>query len=47
MDFDIHLTLACLREAPLCGAKAGILAFGIGFVEVVVCLFGQLIEAVF
>ena len=22
-DFDIHLTLACLREAPPCGAKAG------------------------
>jgi hypothetical protein len=27
MDFDIHLTFACLREAA--SAKAGILEFGI------------------
>jgi hypothetical protein len=27
--FDIHLAFACLREALPCGAKAGILTFGI------------------
>jgi len=26
-SFDIHLAIACLREAPPCGAKAGILKF--------------------
>jgi hypothetical protein len=28
-DLDIHLTFACLREAPPCGTKAGILNFDI------------------
>jgi hypothetical protein len=41
------LTFACLREAPPCGAKAGILAFGIAFVEIVVSPFSQLIKTVF
>ena len=27
LNFDIHLESACLREAPACGTKAGILAF--------------------
>jgi hypothetical protein len=27
LDFDIRLTFACLREAPPCGTKAGILKF--------------------
>jgi hypothetical protein len=47
LNLDIHLTFACLREAPPCGPKAGILAFGIAFVEKLVCPFGQLIETVF
>jgi len=29
LNFDIHLAFACLREAAPCGAKAGILKFGI------------------
>jgi hypothetical protein len=44
LRLDIHLTFACLREAA--SAKAGILAFGIGFVEITICLFGQLIETI-
>ncbi len=38
LNFDIHLTIACLREAA--SAKAGILVLGIAFVEVMVCPFG-------
>jgi hypothetical protein len=37
LNLDIHLTFACLREAA--SAKAGILAFAIAFIKVVVCLF--------
>jgi hypothetical protein len=55
LNFDIHLTFACLREAPPpealrragASAKAGILAFAIAFIKVVVCLFGQLVETIF
>jgi len=47
LNFDIHLTFACLHEVPPCGAMAGILVFGIAFIEIVVCPFGQLIETVF
>jgi hypothetical protein len=52
--WPIHLTFACLpctstvqglHEAA--SAKAGILVFGIAFIEIVVCPFGQLIETVF
>jgi hypothetical protein len=45
LDLDIPLTFACLREAA--SAKAGILAFVIIFTEIVVCLFGQLVETIF
>jgi len=43
LRLDIHLTFACLREAA--SAKAGILAFGIAFVEIMVRSFGQFIES--
>jgi hypothetical protein len=45
LNLDIHLTFACLREAA--SAKAGILASVIAFIEIMVCLFGQLIETIF
>ena len=45
LNFDIHLTFTCLHEAA--SAKAGILVFGIAFIEIVVCPFGQLIETDF
>jgi hypothetical protein len=45
LNLDIHLTFACLREAA--SAKAGILALVIAFIEIMVCLFGQLIETIF
>jgi hypothetical protein len=44
LNLDIHLTFACLREAA--SAKAGILAFAIAFIEIVICPFGQLVEAI-
>jgi len=44
LNLDIQLTFACLREAA--SAKAGISAFAIAFIEIVVCPFGQLVEAI-
>ncbi len=56
LNFDIHLTSACLpctitvqglREVPPYGTKAGILAFGIAFVEIAVRPFSQLVKTIF
>jgi hypothetical protein len=45
LNLDIHLSFACLREAA--SAKTGILASVMVFIEIMVCLFGQLIETIF